>query len=160
MDPRRFDALARTLATAGATRRGLIKAAGGGLAGGLAAVAGLRGAAAYKGGKGRPPDPCVALAGPSFRTCGHDEEGNPICVDVLSPDNCGGCGIVCGADQDCCLGTCRTRLTVENCDQCSACPPGDGWVCNPTLHDTDGDGVGDAPGCDCVDPTEATCSQF
>ncbi len=146
MDGERFDKLARSLAANGATRRRVLAGLAAGLAGGFLAESGRREAAARH--RRRRKDPCVDLAGPSFRTCGQDDQGNPICKDFLDRDSCGGCNTVCDDNQDCCLGNCRTRLTVENCDNCQACPAGDGWVCNPTLNDGQ-------PGCDCVD--EANC---
>jgi hypothetical protein len=67
--------------------------------------------------------------------------------------------VVCGDEQDCCLGTCQTRLSIDNCENCShTCTAGGDWFCNPTMHDTDGDGVADTPGCDC--PEDGDCPFF
>jgi len=154
MNGSQFDTLARALGMQAPSRRRL----GGLLAGGLlATLTGTLGMYPVAARPTRRKDPCATSDCSSCRTCGHDDQGTPICKDMLDRNTCGGCTTVCTDTQDCCLGTCRTRLTVDNCDSCSACPPGEGWVCNPTLNDTDGDGVGDAPGCDCIDPTEATC---
>ena len=156
MDGSRFDDLARSLGAQAPSRRRLVGLLAGGLLAGLVGTLRAHPVAArrYRG----KQDPCATSDCSSCRTCDHDEQGTPICKDMLDRNTCGGCNTVCTDDQDCCLGTCRTRLTVDNCESCSACPPGEGWVCNPTLHDTDGDGVGDAPGCDCID--EANCFQL
>jgi len=152
MEGRQFDNLARSLGTHAPSRRRLVGLLAGSLLAGLSRTLGAHPVAARPRGK---KDPCATSECFSCRTCGHDDQGTPICKDFLDRNTCGGCTVVCRDNQDCCLGTCRTRLTVENCESCSTCPPGEGWVCNPTLHDTDGDGVGDTPGCDCID--EANC---
>jgi hypothetical protein len=155
MDGSQFDDLARSLGAHAPSRRRLVGLLAAGLLAGLVGTLEAHPVAARP---TRRKDSCATNECPSCRTCGHDDQGTPICKDMLDRTTCGGCNTVCADDQDCCSGTCRTRLTVDNCESCSACPPGEGWVCNPTMHDMDGDGVRETPGCDCID--EANCSQF
>ena len=144
MDGPQFDDLTRFLGRQGPSRRRLV----GLLAGGL--LTGTFGPSTVSARPTRKKDPCATSACFSCRTCGRTPGGTLICKDFLDRTSCGGCNTVCGADQDCCSGTCRTRGTIDNCEGCSACPAGGDWFCNPTLYDSDGDGVSDTPGCDCL----------
>jgi hypothetical protein len=46
-----------------------------------------------------------------------------------SPLDCGGCGIVCDADQVCVRGNCRTYYTSPSCNSCPCPACGTGYSC-------------------------------
>src|SRR5579884_1287404 len=123
MDPTTFDELTKRLATAGASRRRVLRGLGGGLAGAALAVAGLRPAGAAKGPGGNAAcarfcasvfgadtpaaDACTSEAahgaGPCYR-CGPAAAPDGCCSDrdCTPPATCGGGGVA---------GTCGTPVT-------------------------------------------------
>jgi hypothetical protein len=96
MDNRRFDDLSRLAARS--SRRQAFKALGGGAAGGLLAMLGIRRDVVEAASEDCcPPD--------HPRLCGY------TCLDVSSDvKNCGDCGVVCGKGQICSNGVCAARV--------------------------------------------------
>jgi len=133
MDAERFDVLTRMLAATG-SRRNVVAAAGGGLAGllGLAAAeAGKRGKKKRK--KRRPPpdpDPsaqCNTLAGEEL--CG----GKYCCNALLGKPCCGGY-LYCSEGLKCCGTYC--------CNPYAICCQKNGGSCALTQEDCDADPIG------------------
>jgi hypothetical protein len=106
MDADRFDALVRRVALV-ASRRRLITAVAGGIAGAaIAAVGGSPAALAYR--------RCRLPGGGRGRLCAG------VCLDIKNDsDNCGRCGNVCSGSTFCCNGWCADP--AQNAPGC--CPP-------------------------------------
>lgn len=118
MDGSRFDSIVKRLAER-PTRRHVLRSLGGGLAGGVLALAGA----------GR------ADAAPCKRpntTCGKGRTA--VCTNTsIDPNNCGTCGTACGPNQLCTNGHCVTNLCAgvvcpENsiCASFTRCDPATG----------------------------------
>lgn len=122
MDGRRFDDLAKRLA-AGATRRGLVRALGGGLLGGALARAGWASAAACQ-----PPG---GLCLPHARCCAGDcDRRTHRCPPPCGPGTCAGC---CDASGACRTDAAATACGIDGaaCQDCTAGGTQSGGVCDP-----------------------------
>jgi len=85
------------------------------------------------GGQCQPPcdDPCHELVNNVcvLKDPGKDTICNGACVDITTdPNNCGGCGNVCPAGQDCVNGACQSPRCAAPTTDC-----GGVWCCNPGM---------------------------
>jgi hypothetical protein len=121
MQDRRFDDLTRGLA-ASSTRRQALKALGGGAAGALLSVFGLRSAAAKPKAPDKKKPDCCPKAAPTL--CGR------TCVDVATdPSHCGGCGAACIPGGTCSDGACIAPPCVTSADCIQPADPCQASVC-------------------------------
>ncbi|RIK46657.1 MAG: hypothetical protein DCC58_02515 [Chloroflexi bacterium] len=138
MDDRRFDDLARGLASS-SSRRQALKAIGAGVVGAAFSVVGVSSATAKEKDKDKKKPDCCPKDTPTL--CGR------TCVDLSDdPQHCGGCGNTCVPGGQCVNGVC----VAPACDDSSDCPlPAD-----PCLVAVCASGqCASAPRC----PADATC---
>ena len=120
---RSFDELATGLASGAISRRRVLRLMGSAIVGTvMASVSGVAWAAPLEG-QGRPcprgekkcGDTCCSS--PEDRCCHRDR--HRVCTNVVfDRNNCGRCGNVCAAGQDCCGERCVTLNTEQNCGCC------------------------------------------
>jgi len=120
MDGQRFDALARSLAARGASRRALLRAGIGGLGGGALTLLGVHAVAAKPkpgGGAPKPPKPGGRNTGCKFNSDCPDD-GNP-CTAAVCDGSTGQCAQIAIVD-----GTqCGDNATCEYSGSCVTCDP-------------------------------------
>lgn len=135
MDGQQFDQFTKAFAT-GSSRRSILRGIGGGL---LALVTGavaegkVDAARRCKGSGGvcnprKQRECCTGATCIKGKCCQNDHVcgtgATPYCADLENdPSNCGGCGVACGAGQDCIDGVCRVQcpsscFDLGCCDRC------------------------------------------